>query len=376
MREQFGWSYGSYWRLDAAERALCFASELGQVSEDFRRVTTSASFAKGVGLSGRAWLERDLVFVPDLGQVADCVRAPAAQRAGVRSGICFPLMQDGRVTGTLDFFALERIELSPQRRQALQCIGVLVSQSLERLAAAQRQSDAAEDVAAVNAVLREISTAPSVDRALGQALETIRTGFGWAYGSYWRVDASDASTRPVLRFVQESGDAGQEFRDVTTAASFAEGVGLAGRAWQTRDLVFVPDLAEVTDCVRAPAARRAGVRSGVCLPILVGGEVVGTMDFFATTSVTLSSGRQDALRNTAFLVGQALERSAATHRLSSAGEQMVSSIGEVQRNVAAAAAVADDGRRLALEANRQVAGLGRSSAQISAVVHDISRIAA
>ena len=54
----------------------------------------------------------------------------------------------------------------------------------------------------------------------------------WAYGSYWRVDV-DAG---ALRFVQESGDAGEEFRQVTLAASFKRGVGLAGRAWQAEDL--------------------------------------------------------------------------------------------------------------------------------------------
>ena len=43
----------------------------------------------------------------------------------------------------------------------------------------------------------------------------------------------------MLRFQIESGSAGEEFRKVTLAATFAEGVGLSGRAWQARDLVFV-----------------------------------------------------------------------------------------------------------------------------------------
>ncbi len=47
----------------------------------------------------------------------------------------------------------------------------------------------------------------------------------------------------MLRFLQESGSAGEEFRQVTLAASFAEGVGLSGRAWRRNDLVFVSDIA-------------------------------------------------------------------------------------------------------------------------------------
>jgi GAF domain-containing protein len=246
-----------------------------------------------------------------------------------------------------------------------------VSQAIERVGATQRQAEAGRDVGAVTSVLRQVTSAPTRDQALRAALDTIREGFGWAYGSYWAIDPVER----VLRFGTESGDAGQEFREVTRSASFREGVGLAGRAWKARDLLFVADLAQVTDCVRAPAAGRAGVKSGICLPILVGGQVVGTMDFFATSTLTLSPGREDALRNTAFLLGQALERFAGADQLRSAGEQMLESITEVERNVLSATSVATDGQRLAADANREVAGLGDSSADIGKVVKVIRGIA-
>jgi transcriptional regulator with GAF, ATPase, and Fis domain len=226
-------------------------------------------------------------------------------------------------------------------------------------------------MAAVNRVLREISRSSSRETAMATALASIREGFGWAYGSYWAVDPEQRA----LTFVQEAGSAGEEFRQVTLTASFQEGVGLSGRAWKARDLVFVEDLAQVTDCVRAPAAQRAGVKSGVCLPIMVGGQVVGTMDFFATTTLTLSAGREDALRNTAFLLGQAMERFAAAERLERAGRELLESITEVERNVLSATSVAGDGKRLAEEANAQVAGLGQSSADIGKVVKTIRGIA-
>lgn len=371
VRERFDWAYGSYWRIDPVGNALRFVQESGDAGEEFRRVTLAASFREGVGLSGRAWRSRDLVFVPDIGEVRDCVRAPVAQRVGVRSGVCFPLMEDGRVTGTMDFFATETLSPSAQRLETLRRIGQLVSQAIERVATGERQAQAAEDTAAVNSVLRAVAGARTLDEAMSQALATIRQGFGWAYASYWAIDPAER----VLRFATESGDAGREFREVTLAASFQEGVGLSGRAWRTRDLVFVEDLAEVTDCVRAPAAQRAGVKSGVCLPILVGGEVVGTMDFFATTTLTLSAGREDALRNAAFLLGQALERFTAAKQLRTAGEQLLQSITEVERNVLSAAAVAGDGRRLTDEANREVAELGGASADIGKVVKVIRGIA-
>ena len=147
VREAYGWAYGSYWRLDPSTRTLRFDLEVGSVNDEFRRATHAASFAEGVGLSGRTWRSRDLVFVPDLGEVTDCVRAPAAQRAGVRSGVCFPIVVDGAVTGTMDFFSTATLSPSPDRLHTLRMIGQLVSQTFERLIVQARERERAAAVA-------------------------------------------------------------------------------------------------------------------------------------------------------------------------------------------------------------------------------------
>nr|WP_305785637.1 GAF domain-containing protein [Actinoplanes lichenis] len=372
VRDLFGWAYGSYWQLDRAAGVLRFAQEHGSVNDDFRRVTLEAAFAEGVGLSGRAWRSRDLVFVRNIADLSDCVRAPVAARAGVRSGVCFPLIEDGAVVGTMDFFANEELSPSDGRMAVLRAVGQLVSGALARLHEAVRQEKAVQDTEAVSTVIRKLTEVTSRDQALRVALETIRADFDWQYGSFWLLDEDAA----VLRFALESGDAGAEFRKVTMSASFAKGVGLSGRAWARDDLVFVEDLGELTDCVRRPAAQAAGVKSGVCLPIRVGGKIIGTMDFFATRTLIMYPGRESALRNTAFLVGQALERFASQEHLNTAGRTLLDSIAEVERNVTSAAAVAARSEQLTVEANQQVADLGQASAQINEVVQAIQAIAA
>ncbi|HKT05002.1 MAG TPA: GAF domain-containing protein [Rugosimonospora sp.] len=371
VREAFGWVYGSYWRVNTEEKVLRFVVESGDAGPEFRQVTMSASFAEGVGLSGRAWRRRELVFVRDLGELTDCVRAPVAQRVGVRSGICFPLFEAGIVVGTMDFFSTDSLEPSEQRLETLRGIGLLVSQAMERIADGERQDASASDLTAVNSVLRDLSAATSVEHATRQALDTIRREFGWGYGSYWAVDPRER----VLRFVLESGSAGDEFRRITQSATFAEGVGLAGRTWRSRDMVYVRDLGEMTDCVRAPAAQRAGVKSGVSLPLIVHDSVVGTMDFFSTEVMDLSASRADALRNTAFLVSQALQRIQETNRISSAGAELVTSIEEAERNVVQATAVANEAQTLTNDANTSVERLSRSSTEVGNVVKVINGIA-
>ena len=372
IRQSFGWAYGSVWRVDPQAKVLRFAVESGDAGPEFRKVTLSASFAEGVGLSGRAWRAKDLVFVADIGQLTDCVRAPAAVNVGVRSGVCFPLIADGRVTGTMDFFTTDTLDPSPQRLDTLRMVGLLVSQTLERLADAERQAAVSADAAAVTAVLRAVSSATSAEKAARTALDAIRTGFGWAYGSYWHVDTRDNA----LHFVVESGSAGAEFRRITEQASFAEGVGLAGRTWRKKDLMFVRDLGEMTDCVRAPAAQRAGVKSGVALPLILRGTVIGTMDFFSTEVLDeLTDSRADALRNAILLVTESMQRIEEANRISAAGTELVTSIEEAERNVNAATSVAAEAQSMTAGANASVRRLEASSTKIGDVVKVITSIA-
>ncbi|WP_380156188.1 GAF domain-containing protein [Kineococcus sp. R86509] len=376
VRTHFDWAYGSFWKLDQAAGVLRFAQDSGVAGAEFRKVTLEATFAEGVGLSGRAWRQRDLVFVADLSELSDCVRAPVAQRDGIKAGISFPILQDGHVVGTMDFFTTEQATPSTGRMAVLRSVATLISGAVTRLDEALRQEKAAQDVAAVSTLIRELTSAGGEEAALRVALDTIRRDFDWQYGSFWRLDETGSAGHQVLRFELESGDAGSEFRQVTLSASFAKGVGLSGRAWAKQDLLFVEDLGEMTDCVRAPAAQRAGVKSGVCLPVVVGGRVVGTMDFFATRTLVMSTSRESALRNTAFLIGQAMERFAAAERLTTAGTDLLTSIEEVERNVVTASGVAAQGEALAAEANVEVAELQQASDEINEVVRAIQAIAA
>ncbi|MGN6507567.1 MAG: methyl-accepting chemotaxis protein [Tepidisphaeraceae bacterium] len=194
VKNAFGWAYGSYWALDAKENAVKFQQESGTVNAEFRRATLEASFKEGVGLSGRAWKNRDLVFVADIGEVKDCVRAPIAQRAGVKSGICFPIMVDGKVVATMDFFATETLQPSPERLEALRNVGRLVSAAIDRIEKAERdQQQGAELRAKVDEMLTVVSAAARGDLtqeisvcgsdAIGQLGEGLAKFFGDLRGS-------------------------------------------------------------------------------------------------------------------------------------------------------------------------------------------------
>ncbi len=161
VREAFGWSYGSYWAVQAEDQALRFSLDSGSVSDEFRRVTAEARFREGEGLNGQAWQARDLVFVPDLGDMKTCSRAPVARRGGLKSGVCFPIQIGGRVVGTMDFLTEERIAPSEGRLDALRNVGRLVSTALERVDQATKLDLAKKDLEAKVNQLMKVAKAAS-----------------------------------------------------------------------------------------------------------------------------------------------------------------------------------------------------------------------
>ncbi|WP_110208236.1 methyl-accepting chemotaxis protein [Nocardioides daejeonensis] len=233
----------------------------------------------------------------------------------------------------------------------------------DKLDSERRAAEATADAAAVNKVLTGLAAADSEDAAVRVALDTVRAEFGWAYGSFWRVDPADH----LLKFVVESGDAGPEFRKVTLEASFAEGVGLSGRTWAQRDLYFTQDIGEMTDCSRAPVAQAVGVKSGICFPLVVEGQVVGTMDFFATETLYPSAERLDALRNVGRLVSSALERVARADADREAAADLARKV-EMVLDVVKAAAEGDFTRELLVSGSDAIGQLAGGLSELLATL--------
>ena len=364
IRNVWGWAYGSYWAVDPGQNALRFAVESGTVNEEFRRVTAEATFREGEGLSGRAWKTRDLVFVPDLGQLRDCCRAPVAQRAGVKSGVCFPIIVDGELIGTMDFFALETLSLSQGRMEVLRNVGKLVSGTIRTLHLAETAASAAGDARMVTQsliqVLDRTTAAEAADEVAQVALDSVREGFGWAYGSCWMIDPA----ANALKCLVDSGSVSEDFRRATRDARFREGEGLAGRTWKERELVFVPDLSQVRDCSRAPAALRAGIKSSVCLPIIADGKVLGTMDFMGTRAVDLSREWKEALGGIARIISARFVRLEAERRRRAADESLGQILNKVDETSQSLSAVSEE---LLVSSTEMGKAADETSAQASSV---------
>ena len=230
---------------------------------------------------------------------------------------------------------LFELSVSAMTDEAGRHTGAMISWEVitEKIEAQKREAETSADIRAVNQLLLALGRSRSVSEVITAALSSVREAFGWSYGSFWAVHPEDQT----LRFAQDAGSVNDEFRRVTAEARFREGEGLNGQTWQNRELVFVPDLGEMKTCSRAPAARRNGLKAGVCFPILLGNKVFGTMDFFTEERITPSESRLDALRNVGRLVSNALERVDQQAKIDQAKRDLETKVSQLMKAAKAAA---------------------------------------
>ncbi|MGY1840458.1 MULTISPECIES: methyl-accepting chemotaxis protein [unclassified Modestobacter] len=370
--DELGLAYGASW-LPGSDGAFRLVGQHGDMS-----AAITASQAAGVeritsadGYGGHAIRTKSAVMVDEDSDPAACLRWAGARSAGATHGCVLPTVEKGVVVALNEYYGHAELPFSGGRQSKWDSLGRLLSHARRAALARNELQETLDDRVAVTTVVTELGAASDQASALRIALDTVREAFGWVYGSYWALDESAG----VLRFQQESGSAGEEFRKVTLAASFAEGVGLSGRAWRARDLFFVSDIGEMTDCVRAPAAQRAGVKSGVCFPLLVGGRVIGTMDFFVLQTIELSESRRSALRNVQQLVSQRLDVLRRSEESAANARELLDTVSRLREAAGDAGRVAESAVSQASTMTGEVVSLDEASAAVGEVIRIISGIA-
>ena len=372
VRQIFGWDYGSFWQYDPAINALRFCSESGSVNPEFRRITETASFAEGVGLSGRAWKTRDLVMVDDLSQVSDCVRAPAALRAGVKTGICLPVIVENKVVGTIDFFSLQKLTLSAGRIEALRTVARTMSQSLDSLQKANEMARMQQmvDQLPVNVMLanREFElvylnpmakkTLKSIEHLLPRPVEQL---MGQKIDIFHKQpemqrrllsDPRNLPHRTRIQLADESLDllvsplmdrTGQYIGPMVTWSVVTKQVKMADE--------FERDVKSVVQIVTSAATEmQASSKS-----------MAGVAEQSARRALVVASASEEATRN--------------VETVSSAAEELSASIAEISRHVQDASKMTATAVQQANQTNITIKSLGESSAEIGQVIKVITSIA-
>jgi len=127
---------------------------------------------------------------------------------------------------------------------------------------------------------RVLLEAATFEEAAPRILESICSSFGWEHGAFWVLHAESAVLR--CEEIWTAPDARlSEFVAASSNRTFARGVGLPGRVWDTGEPAWIPDVTQDPNFPRAAIAAREGLHAAFGFPVLLRSEVLGVMEFFS-----------------------------------------------------------------------------------------------
>src|SRR5262245_44391101 len=133
--------------------------------------------------------------------------------------------------------------------------------------AEQKRKESEEQLSLLQTITSELATAGDLPAALKVVLRDVCEKTGWVVGHAWVPNQDE--TVLEFRSAWYRGDGELEpFRTVSEAFQFQPGIGLPGRVWKSRQPAWVEDVTHDPNFPRSAAARTAGLKTGVAIPIV------------------------------------------------------------------------------------------------------------
>jgi len=128
----------------------------------------------------------------------------------------------------------------------------------------------------VSRLLTKASRLEETSRAL---LDVIGMSLGWEAGFLWLRTRAEQRLQ-CAQMWRIAGFFSTQFEEATCANRYERGVGLPGRVWEQETVVWIPDLSVDSALLHNRNFEAEQLKSGVGVPILDRGDVVGVVEFF------------------------------------------------------------------------------------------------
>jgi PAS domain S-box-containing protein len=197
---------------------------------------------------------------------------------------------------------------------------------------------AEERLVAQHTVTQILAEAATLQEATPKILQAVCECLVWDVGALWSIDREAGVLRCVEVWHKESVEVPQ-FEATSRESTFVPGIGLPGRVWFSREPIYIPDVVRDANFPRAPITGREVLHSAFGFPILLGGDVLGVMEFF---SHEIRQPDRELLNMMATLgsqIGQFIERKRAEDALHQAQTELahvtrVATLGEMTASIA------------------------------------------
>ncbi len=206
-------------------------------------------------------------------------------------------------------------------------------------------------------VAQILAEAATIEEATPRILWAMGESLGWDVGALWRVDRKAEALRCVELWHKASIEV-PEFERASREVTFVPGLGLPGRVWSSLEPEYVPDVVPDENFPRGPIAEREGLHAAFGFPILLGGEVLGVIEFLSREIRQPDQELLNMLATIGSQIGQFIERKRAeeafrkaqlelahANRIATMGQLTASITHEVNQPITAAITYALAARR-------------------------------
>ncbi|HEV8419771.1 MAG TPA: PAS domain S-box protein [Actinomycetota bacterium] len=163
------------------------------------------------------------------------------------------------------------------------------------------------------AIAEVLAGSDTVSGATQEVLEALCSGLEWDVGAMWMADGEG-----LLRCVGISHSPKveiPEFEALTLRRTFAPGVGLPGRVWASVEPAWIPDVVSDSNFPRASTASKEGLHGAFAVPILMGDQFLGVMEFFSHEIREPDADLLQMMEAIGSQIGQFIERERAKEAL-------------------------------------------------------------
>jgi PAS domain S-box-containing protein len=204
----------------------------------------------------------------------------------------------------------------------------------------QDHKQSEEQLDLLQTITMEVAAASDLASALEVVLREVCEKTGWVLGHAWVRDPDAGVLDLVAAWYCGDGEL-KPFRAVSEASHFERGVGLPGRVWKSKQPAWVEDVTNDPNFPRSTAARTAGLKTGVGIPILSHGKLIAVLEFFMRQSREQSERLLKVITAVAAQLGLVIERKQAAEELARTNEILQS----ILSNMGDAVIVADKGKK-------------------------------
>lgn len=195
-----------------------------------------------------------------------------------------------------------------------------------------------EQLSLLQTISMEVARASDLASALEVVLREVCEKTGWVIGHAWVPNSDATALDLVVGWYCGDGEL-KPFKAASEASHFKSGVGLPGRVWESKQPAWIEDVINDPNFPRSAAARSAGLKTGVAIPILSRRKVIAVLEFFMREERSQNEQLVNVIVAVAAQLGLMMERKRAAEQLSDTNEILQS----ILSNMGDAVIVADKG---------------------------------